>query len=86
MVPCIQCGDTPLTLTSKGGHRDCIQLLLDHKADPHHEGWVTGLGRGAHGGSKGVESDSNPLIAKTTIAFRTMFSVRVGVTRVCDEH
>ena len=37
----IQYGRTSLMLASEGGHRDCMELLLRHKADINHQDKVT---------------------------------------------
>ena len=54
-TPRIQNGDTPLLWASKSGHRDCVEVLLNHKADPEYQDEVTrgrGLGGGAYGGRR----------------------------------
>ena len=50
---CIQYGSTPLLKASIEGHRDIVELLLQHKAAIDHQDKVTrgeGLGGGAYGG------------------------------------
>ena len=40
-TPCIQDGDTPLSLASVKGHGDCADLLLSRKAEIDHQNKVT---------------------------------------------